>query len=139
MSNADNLARMRELIESLENENQTDILSILDSIKAYSPLPISVWRVRGDDAVLFSKGNGIIDEQANCMSKLFTCSNEKERLIEAHHEAMLTDTQDLVVSDSGRFFSIKLVRDRPSADEDTITGFAIDVSNIVRGLIKNDV
>lgn len=139
MPNTDNIARMRELLESLEKDNRTDIPDVMNSIQDYTPLPISVWRVSSNDTVLFSKGNGIINDQASCMSKLFTCSSEKEKLMQAHQEAMLNDTYDLVISDSGRFFSIKLVRDQSADNENTITGFAIDVSNIVRGLIRNDV
>jgi hypothetical protein len=130
---------MRELIESFEISEHEGMFEVLDSIKPYAPLPMSVWQVNGKSNVLFSKGNGIIDDQAKELNKLFTVKEERSRLIEAHSNAASTESTQFFISESGKFFTVKLVCDDSKNGDRIITGFAIEVSDIVRGFLKNDV
>jgi len=139
MFKTDNLSRMRELIECFEIEDQSEISNVLDSIKPYVPLPVSVWQVSSKNNVIFSKGNGIIDDQAKNLKELFTVNKEKNKLIEAHRKAYETESLQLLINESGRSFSVKLVCDHSINGDKIVTGFAIEVSDIVRGFLKNNV
>jgi hypothetical protein len=139
MFKTDNLSRIRELIERFEVEDQSEISNVMDSIKPYVPLPMSVWQVSSKNNVIFSKGNGIIDDQAKTIKELFTVGKERSRLIEAHSKAYENESLHLLINESGRSFSVKLVCDHSINGDRVVTGFAIEVSDIVRGFLKNDV
>jgi hypothetical protein len=60
-------------------------------------------------------------------------------LIEAHQKAAVTESLQLLIIESGRAFSVKLVCNEYETGNKIVTGFAIEVSDIVRGFLKNDV
>jgi hypothetical protein len=139
MLNTENLTKMRALIEDLERDQDQSIPEALCLIEDYLPLSASVWRVCCKDAVVFTKGNGIIDEHATSLESLFTVIEGKQEILEAHRKAFDSEPCSILINENGRTFSIKLV---PEADESRtrfVTGFAIDVSDVVRGLKGNGV
>jgi hypothetical protein len=139
MLSNENLMKMRSLIEDLERSQDQSIPEALGMIEDYLPLSISVWRVCCKDAVVFTKGNGIINEHATNLNNLFTIAEGKQDLLEAHRKAFNSQICSILIKEKGKTFSIKLM---PEADEKTtrfVTGFAIDVSDVVSGLKKNDV
>jgi len=135
----DNLSRMRELIESFEIIDHNDMFEVLNSISPYVPLPISVWQVNNKNSVLFSKGNGIIDDRAKNLNELFTVKENKNKLIEFHFKITSAESKQFFVSESGKFFTVKLVCNDSKNGDKVVTGFAIEVSDVVRGFLKNDV
>jgi len=139
MLNTDNLTRMRALIDSLEGYQDQEIPDALQRIEEYVPLSMSVWRVCCNDNIVFSKGNGIINEQALNLNRLFTIVEGKNDLLEAHQRAFRNENCSLMISEKDKAFFIRLVPEASELEPKFVTGFAIDVSDVVRGLKGNDV
>jgi hypothetical protein len=139
MLNTENLTKMRALIEELERNQDQSISEALGTIEDYLPLSVSVWRVCCKDAVVFTKGNGIINEHATSLESLFTVIEGKQELLEAHKKAFDSKPCSILINENGRTFSIKLMPEVDESKTKFVTGFAIDVSDVVRGLKGNDV
>lgn len=125
------LGVLRELVNNLSDRDikiKRDIRLFEEFFENF-PVPVSIWTISSEGAVVSQRGNGLICKDGKCIDTLFESFGEKESIIEAHKGALKGTSFQKLIEYKDKMFYVSIVPRRD--DEDTVSGvigLAWDVS-----------
>lgn len=145
------LNAIRDLVENLSDRDikiKRDIRLFEEFFKNF-PIPVSIWTLSSEGALVSQRGNGIICKDAECIQTLFENFDEKDNFIKAHKQALEGKNFQKILFFENKTYYISIGSRRDENDEISgVIGLAWDVTpnnkilecleEILRLTAKND-
>ena len=128
------LAKLKTLVESLHDRDEQlkRDLKMFDNFVESFPLPVTMWSINKDHAVLSNRGTafGCGQKGVKSLEEMFECDTIRKDAIDKHEAALKGEPQAYFVHDGQHIYYTRLVP-RSDADDNIfgVVGIAWDVSS----------
>lgn len=127
----DRLSKIRVLVNSLNDRdlNMKKNMEMFEKFFENFPIPVTLWTISKDGAVVSQHGNGIICENAVDVEQLFECPVISEMSHEAHEKAFLGENSNFLARTEGNFYYVSVVPHAVEGSVNSVSGIAWDITS----------
>lgn len=128
------LNTLKSLVSQLSDRDikiKRDMRLFEDFFKNF-PIPVTMWAVSKEGAVVSQRGNGLVCKDASCLDTLFDDLADKKDMIDLHQKAIKGETVQKIVTSKDQKFYLSIVPRRNESDE--VTGAAGLAWNVTSNL-----
>tara|TARA_R110002060_G_scaffold25137_8_gene34298 strand:+ start:7691 stop:8227 length:537 start_codon:yes stop_codon:yes gene_type:complete len=131
MKKSKNLEKLYDLVGGLcdrDTQLKRD-MQLFESFFDSFPIPVTMWSVTKEKAVISQRGNGFICSKASCLEELFSCPIIRDKSLVNHEKALRGETTSYFVQTDKTVHYVKLVPRRNDTNEISgVSGIAWDVT-----------
>ena len=129
--NKDRLSKLRVLVDSLNDRdvNMKKNMQMFEMFFENFPIPVTLWTISKDGALVSQHGNGIICENADNVEHLFTCPIISELSHEAHEKAFTGKNSNFLAKTDENLFYVSVVPHVLDGSVNSVSGIAWDITS----------
>jgi len=127
----DRLYKLRVLVDSLSDRD----LALKRNMEMFErffdnfPIPVTMWTISKDGAVISQRGNGIVCEHADNVDKLFECPVMSGMSHEAHEKAFNGKHNSFLAKTESNFYYVSIVPHLVDDKVNSVSGIAWDITS----------
>jgi hypothetical protein len=127
----DRLSKLRVLVDSLNDrdEEMKRNMQMFDRFFDNFPIPVTMWTIAKDGAVISQRGNGIVHEHADSVDALFECPILSGMAHEAHELAFAGEHKSFLARTEDNFYYVSIVPYVVDDKVSSVSGIAWDVTS----------
>jgi len=127
----DRLSKLRILVSSLNDRdvNMKKDMEMFERFFENFPIPVTLWTISKDGAVVSQHGNGIICEHADDVEQLFECPVISEMSHEAHEKAFKGENSNFLAKTEENFYYVSVVPHVVQDAVNSVSGIAWDITS----------
>ena len=137
----DRLSKLRVLVNSLSDRDlaMKRNMEMFERFFDNFPIPVTMWTISKDGAVISQRGNGIVCEHAENVDKLFECPIMSGMSHEAHEKAFTGKHNSFLARTESNFYYVSIVPHLVDNSVNSVSGIAWDITSnaVILATIEN--
>ena len=127
----DRLSKLRVLVDSLSDRDlvMKRNMEMFERFFDNFPIPVTMWTIAKDGAVISQRGNGIVCESADSVDALFECPVLSEMSHEAHEKAFHGKHKSFLAKTEDNFYYVSIVPHVVDEKVNSVSGIAWDITS----------
>ncbi len=129
--NKSRLSKLRMLVDTLSDRDITmkRNMEMFERFFDNFPIPVTMWTISKEGAVISRHGNGIICEEASDVDGLFGCPVIAEMSHEAHEKAFSGEHSNFLAKTEENFYYVSVVPQIADKTIKSVSGIAWDITS----------
>lgn len=131
LSSRERLSKLRNLVDALPDRDvrMKRSMEMFERFFDNFPIPVTMWTISKDGAVISQRGNGIVCENAASVEELFACPLLAEMSHEAHEKAFDGKHKSFLAKTETSFYYISIVPHLIDDKVNSVSGIAWDITS----------
>ncbi len=127
----DRLSKLRVLVDSLSDRDlaMKRNMEMFERFFDNFPIPVTMWTISKDGAVISQRGNGIVCAHADNVDKLFECPVMSGMSHEAHEKAFSGKHNSFLAKTESNFYYVSIVPHLVNDKVNSVSGIAWDITS----------
>ena len=127
----DRLSKLRVLVDSLSDRDlaMKRNMEMFERFFDNFPIPVTMWTISKDGAVISQRGNGIVCAHADNVDKLFECPVMSGMSHEAHEKAFAGKHNSFLAKTESNFYYVSIVPHLINDKVNSVSGIAWDITS----------
>lgn len=127
----DRLSKLRILVDSLSDRDITmkRNMEMFERFFDNFPIPVTMWTIAKDGAVISQRGNGIVCQAAESVDALFECPVLSGMSHEAHEKAFDGKHNSFLAKTENNFYYVSIVPHIIDDRVNSVSGIAWDITS----------